>query len=871
MALTKPFFNTIPAFDATLGTSIQFCVLGGDAITEYTYKIFENISGAQVPVDTLLNLTMTRAVSDDVPSSAIRTFSIPIEANALQNNYSYKIVVSTSDGTESSVDSEYQIFSCCIRPTLSLYRYINNSFVALSNNTSIGPAIGVKVFPVISYNDSSSTASISRGKVSAYGVKPNGEIVLLDEKELNFEDITTLSDLDFNSNYVILEGLENNYQEFSTYNIVYNGITTDNMSLSVTYTGLTDSVSITNSAATNILKLTNNCDTGFIALEIDLEPESASAYGFSLQLREVGEDKWATFCGSTSGFDAQSFNPEAQLSIPYCRNNTTYKFRLVLYSSEGTVDKVYINEVESSFSKSYICDTTEIYDITKEWSVDSYSVANENAVFEPFNSKYPTVVKDLSKLFRQGQYTAVLLSTISQNIDRSAQVVLKSKFEHWLSDGNAKIIKTLNGDLFLVYITNAIASGYYRQLANGIASSSFSWMECGHLYSSIMQQRLNLVLPEYVDVRKFNYTGIDINGVYENEEGYSGTPVEYALGSVVVTYTFYDEVIPTPITKSGYSGYYVSQGGSWQSCSYNSSNDSLTPLGIEVGVTPCYRRINTTQWQTNPNYIYGSRDYSFLINNGFNSEYFDNYDFTTRYDTAEELPTLSGLINLTLPATYNDVPVARIFKHAFMGKEYIDVLTGFKYLAPYKTESLKLGENIKTIDSIGIAAMCHRNDSPSNIFVLNNSLETINDSSLIGIFSSTDVISFPNTLSYLAADSTSSNPFTSLAAPYGGNPYKVIISSPSIRLNCYSPSYIVFENTVSVIIGGFANSLSSSSNIPSLVFKHSQNAQVSLSINSEKNARTINIYTDCDAVRNYNWAGANYTPTFYPLSDYEGD
>lgn len=33
-----------------------------------------------------------------------------------------------------------------------------------------------------------------------------------------------------------------------------------------------------------------------------------------------------------------------------------------------------------------------------------------------------------------------------------------------------------------------------------------------------------------------------------------------------------------------------------------------------------------------------------------------------------------------------------------------------------------------------------------------------------------------------------------------------------------------------------------------------------------KNSRAVNIYTDNEDIRNYNWSGDNVTPTFYSLS-----
>lgn len=76
MALTKPFINNFPAFDATQGIDITMSVLGGDAITGYQFSLYSN-DGNQSPFYT----SPLTQVSNDMAGATIRSFPIRLTAN----------------------------------------------------------------------------------------------------------------------------------------------------------------------------------------------------------------------------------------------------------------------------------------------------------------------------------------------------------------------------------------------------------------------------------------------------------------------------------------------------------------------------------------------------------------------------------------------------------------------------------------------------------------------------------------------------------------------------------------------------------------------------------------------------------------------
>ena len=75
MALTKPFINTISAFDAQNGITININVLGGDAITAYSFNIMKSDGTLLFAPSQKIN------VNNDIADGTIRIFPITINKN----------------------------------------------------------------------------------------------------------------------------------------------------------------------------------------------------------------------------------------------------------------------------------------------------------------------------------------------------------------------------------------------------------------------------------------------------------------------------------------------------------------------------------------------------------------------------------------------------------------------------------------------------------------------------------------------------------------------------------------------------------------------------------------------------------------------
>lgn len=332
----------------------------------------------------------------------------------------------------------------------------------------------------------------------------------------------------------------------------------------------------------------------------------------------------------------------------------------------------------------------------------------------------------------------------------------------------------------------------------------------------------NLFYTASSDDLRFNYVGIDANGNDEGEASYDGTAVAYGIGQLTYNYYRYTQVSPTPTTASDYASKYVydTETDSYTACSYY--NETLTPSWVVVGTTPCYTRETETYAAKQTETQTLKFAYSTPIQNGaFNTNYWGE-SIRQSYDDASYIPEITELKKLALPTTYRGLPITKILPGAFYGL-YTDA-SSQDYYPAYQMEKVLISSQ-----NMSLHYNSFRGCRLTNIFVTSSTLNF-----------------------YARGASSSSNGF---------------FDSTSAGSN---PKSLVLDATVTSVSGFLIKG--NQTIVKAIVFKHAQNDSVTLSIDSSKNAVTFNyIYTDCDAVRNYDWSGKNITVNFKTLSEYTGD
>lgn len=204
----------------------------------------------------------------------------------------------------------------------------------------------------------------------------------------------------------------------------------------------------------------------------------------AVQRQEEGSDEWITLQKIYKNSQTGTLNSTFVMDDTYEKNNTKYTYRIVPVDNNGNMGLAQEIQVLSIFNEAYIADASHIYKITYEYAISNAQKIQKDALYEPYGSKYPFVAFNAVTDYDEYTITAILLAPTSQSltnayIDRNAQVKLINEFNTWLTNGKAKILKDFNGNLKVGVVRDAVSNSYYKELGNGLASTSFNFTEIG--------------------------------------------------------------------------------------------------------------------------------------------------------------------------------------------------------------------------------------------------------------------------------------------------------------------------------------------------------------------------------------------------------
>ena len=373
-------------------------------------------------------------------------------------------------------------------------------------------------------------------------------------------------------------------------------------------------------------------------------------------------------------------------------------------------------------------------------------------------------------------------------------------------------------------------------------------------------------------IKLINFTGIDKNGNLETDEAYDGVPVEYAVGKATLYYYYYEytKADPTPTNIDAYNSKYVydTSSNKYTQCVVTTNEDgtkTISPSWVIVGTTAVYTKSSNVSGfkepQTNPLYELDHTAWVYARTNGINQELYPDIDLSKSYHSSE-IPDL-GITEIIIPDTYKGKPVTKILANAFYSYEPSDAQNLF-YVC-YNLQSLKLGNNIKILDYRSLGGVTKGKASNANGLILNNNLEDIGLESLLNCFgTSMELPASVKTMTGYAVGRSDGGEQAKLTVK-SNITYKT--SKNSNGLYDYVGT-VIFEQSVTEVVGNILYSPYGQNKITSLVFKHSVSDSITIDVTAPKSAIKITIYTDNDTVKNYDWAGKNFTVTFKSLSEY---
>lgn len=359
------------------------------------------------------------------------------------------------------------------------------------------------------------------------------------------------------------------------------------------------------------------------------------------------------------------------------------------------------------------------------------------------------------------------------------------------------------------------------------------------------------------DDLSFNYVGIDAVGRFEGDLEYDGVAVEYGIGKRVNTY--YKRIVPTPTTiEEYYDNYIVSSSGSMlRITEANAQQEVIVP-----GDTLCYEAtddISGAEYET----------HGWVKSGAFNSDYY-NYDFSTSISISDaNKGTITPILpdDIIVPSKYKQKNVTRILPYA--------ISSGLNYSSSggsnmwecvsqaYFIKGITLPNTIKHIGSNGIHLLGFLNYE----VLLPEGLESIAGYGLANCNTIDKKIVLPTTITTYNGNSIV---YDNIHGGLGsGHTDTIVIKSANVELATSSTYFdyaktLVFENSVESITGCLGYSKTPNN----FVFRHTNTDTITLNLSGPKSATEVNLYTDNDYIKSYDWASKNYTVTIYPLSDY---
>lgn len=214
-----------------------------------------------------------------------------------------------------------------------------------------------------------------------------------------------------------------------------------------------------------------------------------------IQRKEKDTDTWVTLQNIRKDPVTGILNTVFRFIDPYAKNNTIYDYQIVSIDNNGNTGFAFQSEILSRFERNLLVDADHIYDATIEnsYSSDRNQVA---AVYQPYGSKYPFVAYNAVINYDSGQITTILMAPTSQNrtvsyIDRQGQVDIRKEFNAWLTNGKVKAYKDFNGEFKLITVANNVTNSFYKELGNGLCSTTFNYIEVGD-FSQKSLDKLNI-------------------------------------------------------------------------------------------------------------------------------------------------------------------------------------------------------------------------------------------------------------------------------------------------------------------------------------------------------------------------------------------
>lgn len=203
-----------------------------------------------------------------------------------------------------------------------------------------------------------------------------------------------------------------------------------------------------------------------------------------IERRNVGETEWMLL------FDKR-INSPSDLSFSFrdnlTANGTEYEYRLIPMKNNQPLNTI-IKRATARFNSIFLCDSDIILNFFTKTTLDIETM-QEIESYQPINNRYPIFISNAETDYKQGSLVNDVLLPItyldSHQIDRNGIVKYANMVDSFIKNKKAKILKDMNGNMFLIMIKGNPKLTYDGNYGNGIVRLSFDWIECGDVNNQI--------------------------------------------------------------------------------------------------------------------------------------------------------------------------------------------------------------------------------------------------------------------------------------------------------------------------------------------------------------------------------------------------
>ncbi len=178
------------------------------------------------------------------------------------------------------------------------------------------------------------------------------------------------------------------------------------------------------------------------------------------------------------------------LTDSFCPSGYTFEYAFVPVLTTNAEGEYVTQSIETYFDGVFVCDNSSDTDDTtqtiyKLYNGVTYGTTNSVAdigTLQPIDSRYPVVITNGATNYFKGSVTGQLYGynfMSTRDIDRIDVVKETNDFDAFMKNGNAKIIKDWNGNIWLAKLASSDDISYNSSYGNGVTTVTFSWIEQG--------------------------------------------------------------------------------------------------------------------------------------------------------------------------------------------------------------------------------------------------------------------------------------------------------------------------------------------------------------------------------------------------------